>query len=653
MEQPERSNDPEQRDDSGRQNNLPPTPLLARIGLLLVLSLVVLVILSLFYRAEARSVIDYSVFWDQLTKNNVEQVVIKHVQITGKFRSKPANPDHLTDKTQPATLGDLFQTEIPVVEDRRLLDELQKHNVIIGAKLPEKGLLTEALVYMLPAFLLIGFMIYMMRRSSDPMGSGMLGGFIRSPAKRFRPSDQRTTFDDVAGMEHAKAELTEVVEFLKDPAKFQRLGAQIPKGVLLNGPPGTGKTLLARACAGEAGVPFFSINGSEFIQMFVGVGASRVRDLFRTAKEAAPAIIFIDEIDAVGRVRGAGLGGGHDEREQTLNQILSEMDGFQATEAVIVIAATNRPDVLDPALLRPGRFDRHVTVDRPTKKGREAILGVHSRKIPLAPDVQLDKVAAGTIGFAGADLKNLVNEAALNATREGKSAVDMADFEAAQDKIIMGVKREEVLTFHERRMTAYHEAGHALLAWLLPDVDPVHKVTIVPRGRSLGVTHFLPQDERMSIGERKLKAQLIVYLGGRAAEKLTFDEFTAGAEDDLRRATAIARRMIAYWGMSDVIGPAAFRQGEEHPFLGKEIHEQRQFSEETAHVIDQEIQRFLTEAQTSATRMLEENRDKLTTLANALLEQELLDSEEIAKVIGPAVPRSSLADPSKEQDAVS
>ncbi|REJ74104.1 MAG: ATP-dependent zinc metalloprotease FtsH, partial [Planctomycetota bacterium] len=476
--------------------------------------------------------------------------------------------------------------------------------------------------------------------SADPFSSGMFGNFVRSPAKRFRPTENRTSFDDVAGMEHAKRELQEVVEFLKDPAKFQRLGAQIPKGVLLNGAPGTGKTLMARATAGEADVPFYSINGSEFIQMFVGVGASRVRDMFRTAKENAPSILFIDEIDAVGRVRGAGLGGGHDEREQTLNQILSEMDGFQQSEAVIVIAATNRPDVLDPALLRPGRFDRHVSVDLPTREGRLGILKVHSRKVPLADDVNLEEVAAGTIGLAGADLRNLVNEAALNATREGRDAVTREDFDVARDRVLMGAKREEVLSPHEKQMTAYHEAGHALLAWLLPDVDSVHKVTIIPRGRALGVTQLLPEEERYSIGEKRLHSELVVMLGGRAADKLVFDEYSAGAEDDLKRATGLARRMVGHWGMSEVIGPAAFRNSEDHPFLGKEIHESRQFSEETAHLIDQEIQRFLNAAHERATEILNTHRDKLDRIAQGLLENEMLGKDELTELIGPATERS-------------
>jgi cell division protease FtsH len=435
-------------------------------------------------------------------------------------------------------------------------------------------------------------------------------------------------------MSHAKQELTEVVEFLKNPAKFQRLGAQIPKGVLLMGPPGTGKTLLARATAGEAGVPFYSISGSEFIQMFVGVGASRVRDLFRTAKETAPSILFIDEIDAVGRYRGTGIGGGHDEREQTLNQILSEMDGFQQNDAVIVIAATNRPDVLDPALLRPGRFDRHVTIDRPTKAGRLGILKVHSRKVPLADDVDLEKIAASAIGFSGADLRNLVNEAALLATRESKPAVDMEDFEKARDKVLMGPRREEVLNEHEREMTSYHESGHALLAWLFPDVDMVHKVTIIPRGRALGVTQLLPEEDRYNIGERRLHSQLAFMLGGRAAEKLVFDEYSAGAEDDLKKATYLARRMVAHWGMSDVIGPVSFPQGEEHPFLGKEMHEQRQYSEETARIIDQEVQKILNKASDYATQTLTEHREELDLLATTLLERETLSSDELTELLG-------------------
>jgi len=429
----------------------------------------------------------------------------------------------------------------------------------------------------LPLVLFVGLFM-LMRRNADPLGGGgMFGNFTRSPARRFQPRDGQTTFDDVAAMVQAKAELQEVVEFLKNPDRFRKLGAEIPKGVLLQGPPGTGKTLLSRATAGEAGVPFYSINGSEFIQMFVGVGASRVRDLFRTARENSPCILFIDEIDAVGRVRGAGLGGGHDEREQTLNQILSEMDGFDQNEAVIVLAATNRPDVLD----------RHITIDRPAREGRLAILKVHCRRVPLSDDVDLASAAATSVGFSGAGLKNLVNEAALAAARAGRDLVHQEDFDYAHDRTLMGPKREEVLNESERRMTAYHEAGHAIVAWMLPDVDPVHKVTIIPRGQALGLTQLLPEDEQFHFGERKLHAQLQLLLGGRAAEKLVYNEYGAGGEDDLLKATRLARRMVGHWGMSDTVGPVAFRFGEDHPFLGKEFHEQREFSEETAHVIDQ------------------------------------------------------------------
>ncbi len=577
--------------------------------------------------------VPYSLFWKQLEAGNVVEVRFHGQVLTGKWSEIP-----LESETGDKKLTDTFNTYIPrpAFENPKLDELLHKKNVNVDARESDPGL-GQMIIWMLPVILLISFFIYTMRRTADPMGTGMLGGFTRSPAKRFRPTEQRTTFDDVAAMEQAKSELLEVVEFLKNPEDFQRLGAQIPKGVLLMGPPGTGKTLLARATAGEAEVPFFSINGSEFIQMFVGVGASRVRDLFHTAKDNSPCILFIDEIDAVGRVRGAGLGGGHDEREQTLNQILSEMDGFQQNEAVIVLAATNRPDVLDPALLRPGRFDRHVTIDRPTKEGRVGILKVHCRKVPLADKIGLDKIASSTIGFSGADLRNLVNEAALNATRSGKDAVDEEDFEMARDRVLMGPKREEVLNEHEKKMTAYHEAGHALLAWLLPDVDPVHKVTIIPRGRALGVTQLLPDEERYHIGERRLHAQLVMMLGGRAAEKVVFDEYSAGAEDDLKRATQLTRKMVGHWGMSDAIGPVAFRHGEDHPFLGKEIHEQREYSEETAHIIDQEVQRFLTNASDRAFKVLSDHRDQLDRLAQTLLDKETLGKEALTEIIGEPV----------------
>jgi len=584
--------------------------------------------------ANTGSRVSYTFLWNEVEKRNVAKAEFHGEIVTGEFRQAPADP---RGKGQ---LQDQFNAVLPVRDDETLLKFMRENGVEVTAEPQQVGFATQFLAFVAASVVTLGVIWFLLRRSSDPMSSGMVGNFIRSPAKRFRPSDHQTTFDDVAAMEQAKAELQEIVEFLKNPAKFQRLGAQIPKGVLLMGPPGTGKTLLARAVAGEAGVPFFSINGSEFIQMFVGVGASRVRDMFRTAKENAPCLLFIDEIDAVGRIRGAGLGGGHDEREQTLNQILSEMDGFQQTEAVIVIAATNRPDVLDPALLRPGRFDRHVTVDRPNRAGRAAILKVHSRKVPLADDVDLEKVAAGSIGFSGAELKNLVNEAALNAARAGRDTVTAEDFEASRDKVLMGPRREEVLSAHEREMTAYHEAGHALLAWLSPDVDPLHKVTIIPRGRALGVTQLLPNEERYNVGERRLHSQLAFMLGGRAAEKLVFNEYSAGAEDDLKRATQTARRMISRWGMSDVIGPVAFRDSESHPFLGKEFHEQREYSEETARQIDSEVQRFLQQADHKAMQTLRDHRDQLDRLARALLETESLELPEIIAILGEPVPRS-------------
>ena len=501
---------------------------------------------------------------------------------------------------------------------------------------------TQAIISMI-AFIglplaILFFLFMMIRRSrSDMMGGGFLSGFSKSPAKRFEANEKMVTFEDVAGLEGVKADLQEIVDFLKTPEKFQRLGGRVPKGVLLNGPPGTGKTLLARAVAGEAEVPFFSVNGSEFIQMFVGVGASRVRDLFKTAKDQSPAIIFIDEIDAVGRQRGAGMGGGHDEREQTLNQILGEMDGFSPSQAVIVIAATNRPDVLDPALLRPGRFDRHVTVGRPTLKGREAIFKVHVRDVPLADDVDLHRLAAGTIGLTGADIQNMVNEAALWAARQDKKVVDMDDFDTARDKILMGAKREEVLKGEEKEKTAYHEAGHTLTAWHLDGANIVHKVTVIPRGRALGVTQYVPNEDRLSISKKELEHQLIVLLGGRAAEKIVYNETCVGAENDLERATSIARKMVTHWGMSPKVGPVSYKTSDEDPFMGREIQRTRQFSEHTQELIDEEVGRILLEADQKAEQLLREHRSELETVTKALVEKEELSEKEITDLIGPSI----------------
>lgn len=647
----------------GEQRQMRPAPV-SRWMLFLLLGGLVMLMLWMQRREETLGNVSYDFFLTQLAQDNIKSVRFTEEMIYGEWRKPPRRPaenedaqktdgkktdeKQAEDKKEPKDeIADTsrypakFNVILLPIEDRELRKELTDRNVKITAEKPPWGLQFFGMV-VVPLLIMVAIIWMIMRRSTDPMGQGgMLGGFIKSPAKRFLPTEQPTTFDDVANMDNAKAELQEVVEFLKNPAKFQRLGAQIPKGILLMGSPGTGKTLLARATAGEAGVPFFSINGSEFIQMFVGVGASRVRDMFTTAKENAPCLLFIDEIDAVGRIRGAGVGGGHDEREQTLNQILSEMDGFTPSETVIVLAATNRPDVLDPALLRPGRFDRHVTIDRPSKKGRLGVLKVHLRKVPVSDDIDLEAIAAGTIGFSGADLRNLVNESALHATREGKDCVDQEDFEYAQDKVLLGPRREEVFNEHEREMTAYHEAGHALLAWLLPDVDKLHKVTIIPRGRSLGVTQFLPDEERFHVGEKRLHSQLSTMLGGRAAEKLVFDEYSAGAEDDLKRATEIARRMAGHWGMSDAIGPVSFRHAEHHPFLGKEIADhQREFSDETARIIDQEVQRFLMEAGERATKLLTEHREDLDKIAQGLLEHESLSAEELSEIIGAAVART-------------
>ena len=505
------------------------------------LLLILMLSLTFFYfvaNGAAPKLVTYDFFRKQLKANNIAQVEFSDHEVIGKFKELPDVKAEKAEKAEkadakPGSAGALdFRVVLPPLVGDDLDKELLAKDVKYEAARPTDSTAMVLVVYMVVTVLLVASVWMMFRRARDQfMGGGILSGFAKSPAKRYETNNKPITFADVAGLEGVKNDLQEVVEFLKNPAKFQRLGGRVPKGVLLMGPPGTGKTLLARAVAGEAGVPFFSISGSEFIQMFVGVGASRVRDMFKTAKEASPAILFVDEIDAVGRIRGAGLGGGHDEREQTLNQILSEMDGFSQTESVIVLAATNRPDVLDPALLRPGRFDRHITVDRPTQKGRVAIFKVHVRDIPLADDVDLDRLAAGTVGLTGADIRNLVNEAALWATRQGKDKVDMDDFEHARDKVLMGAKREEVLTGKEKQLTAYHEAGHALLAWLIPGADRVHKVTIIPRGRSLGVTQLLPEEDRLNINENDLHARLVFILGGRAAEKLIFDQYSGTARE--------------------------------------------------------------------------------------------------------------------------
>jgi cell division protease FtsH len=625
---------------SGAPNSDPDKPALkprfniSNLGLLVIL----LVVIGFFvFNANGPHLdrLNYSEFYKQVEDGKILAVEFRDSRIVGKRKDKHVGET----KAELEKSKDDFYVDLPPLGDTNpLMTFLLAHVPTVNSQAQSNNEMFLVLIWaVLPLLVLLGIWLMLRRARDQFMGGGILGGFTKSPAKRYETSKRPITFADVAGLEGVKHDLEEIVDFLKSPEKFQRLGGHVPKGVLLMGPPGTGKTLLARAVAGEAGVPFFSISGSEFIQMFVGVGASRVRDMFKTAKEASPSILFIDEIDAVGRIRGAGLGGGHDEREQTLNQILSEMDGFSQTESVIVLAATNRPDVLDPALLRPGRFDRHVTVDRPNHKARAEIFKVHVRNVPLADDVDLERLSSGTVGLTGADIRNLVNEAALWATRQEKDKVDMDDFEHARDKVLMGPKREEVLTGKAKELTAYHESGHALLAWIVPGADPVLKVTIIPRGRALGVTQLLPEEDRMNIGESELHAALIFILGGRAAEKLIFNEYSAGAENDLVQATKLARRMVTAWGMSERLGPVAYRTSEEHPFLGKEIHEQREFSEDTARVIDEEVARILHGAAEKASELLSEHHGDLEALARALEEREVLDEKEIAEILGPSV----------------
>ena len=612
---------------------------------LLVFAVIAALILLLFVaRGNSVDKVKLSKFYEELERDNVESVTIGDEVVLGKFVVAPiADPDAtVAEGDEPERMGETFAVNRPVGDEYAI--ELEKRLVAAGVKeityaSPDRTAQVISLIAMIGLPLLIlAFLFMMFRRTrSEMMGGGFLSGFGKSPAKKFEASEKMVTFDDVAGLQGVKADLQEIVEFLKTPDKFQKLGGQVPKGVLLNGPPGTGKTLLARAIAGEAGAPFYSVNGSEFIQMFVGVGASRVRDLFRTAKENSPAIIFIDEIDAVGRQRGAGLGGGHDEREQTLNQILGEMDGFSGSHAVIVVAATNRPDVLDPALLRPGRFDRHITVGRPTMKGREQIFRVHIRDVPLADDVDLHRLAAGTVGLTGADIRNMVNEAALWAARQDKKVVSMIDFDYARDKILMGAKREEVIQESEKEKTAYHEAGHTLAAWHLDGANTVHKVTIIPRGRALGVTQTVPKEDRLSVSKRELEHELVVFMAGRAAEKIIYSETTAGAENDLERSTSIARRMVTAWGMSPKIGPVSYKTSNEDPFLGREIHQSRQFSEHTQELIDEEVGRILHEADQKAEQLLREHRSELEAITRALLEHEELTESDLTELIGPSI----------------
>jgi cell division protease FtsH len=586
------------------------------MALWVVILLMILLLVTMLRQSQtAPAEVPFSKFMSQVEAGEVASVTIEEGRIEGRLGS-----------------GEPFTTYAPAVTDK-LLESLESKHVEITARPPrESPLWQQILIMWVPFLLLIGLWIFFMRQVQS--GGGKAMSFGKSRARLLTENQHRVTFEDVAGVEESKVELEEIIEFLREPKKFTRLGGRIPKGVLLIGPPGTGKTLLARAVAGEAGVPFFSISGSDFVEMFVGVGASRVRDLFLQGKKNAPCIIFIDEIDAVGRHRGAGLGGGHDEREQTLNQLLVEMDGFESNEGVILIAATNRPDVLDPALLRPGRFDRRVVVPRPDLRGRIAILKVHTKRVSLADDVDLEIIARGTPGFVGADLQNLVNESALLAARRDANEVHRIDFEAAKDKVILGTERKSlIMTDEDKRVTAYHEAGHALVALLSEHSDPVHKVTIIPRGMALGVTLTMPVEDRYGLSKDQIVAQIRHAMGGRAAEDLVFDQFTTGASNDLKQATELARRMICSYGMSDRIGPVSFADDDHDVFLGRDFVQRKDYSERKAQEIDEEVHEILTAMYDAARSLLSEHRDVLDRISEALLERETLDTGELALLL--------------------
>ncbi len=584
--------------------------------------------------------VSYTAFKAQVEADNVRKAVLTEGEVVATLFRKVSVPGTPPRKT------DTVRTELPPMDDPGLLPLLESKQVEVEVRRREgTSFGWTLLANTLPWLLLLGFWVWTIRRAQNPK-MGPFGSFGQVKAREYDASVPQVTFADVAGLENPKRELLEIVDFLGDPDKYQRLGGKVPKGVLLMGPPGTGKTLLARAVAGEAGVPFFSTSASEFIEMFVGVGAARVRDLFLKAREKGPSIVFIDEIDAVGRSRGAGLGGGHDEREQTLNQLLGEMDGFEGHERVIVVAATNRPDVLDPALLRPGRFDRHVVIDLPNLEEREAILGVHTRDLPLAGDVDLRTIARSSPGMSGADLENLCNEAALFAAREGAEQVTMAHFELAKDKILMGVERPPLTDERERRITAYHEAGHTLVARLTPGMDPIHKVTIIPRGHALGVTQIMPEADRHYYPKRYLMGKLVVNMGGRAAELVVFDDLSTGAQNDLKQSTDLAEKMVCQWGMSDKVGPVTFSRGEEHVFLGKKLAQEKTYSEDMAWIIDQEIETIVRECEQRALDLIRRHRDGLDRLATALLEREELTGDEIDQVLFPGAEPRADAPPS-------
>jgi cell division protease FtsH len=608
------------------------SPFYKNLALWLIISLMMILLFNLFNQPRStQEKVIFSDFLAALERGEVKEVTIQGQNISGRYVNRKE-----------------FRTFAPSYPD--LIKALRDKDVRISAKPEEESpWYMTMLISWFPMILLIGFWIFFMRQMQA--GGTKAMSFGKARAKLLTEKQQKVTFIDVAGIDESKEELQEIIEFLRDPKKFTRLGGRIPKGVLLVGAPGTGKTLLARAIAGEANVPFFSMSGSDFVEMFVGVGASRVRDLFIQGKKHAPCIIFIDEIDAVGRHRGAGLGGGHDEREQTLNQLLVEMDGFESNEGVIIVAATNRPDVLDPALIRPGRFDRQVVVPRPDVKGREEILKVHTRKTPLADNVNLSVLSRGTPGFTGADLENLVNEAALLAARREKNKVEMADFEASKDKVLMGVERRTmIISEEEKRLTAYHEAGHTLVAKFLPGADPIHKVTIIPRGRALGITQQLPAEDKHTLSKEYILNKIAIFLGGRAAEELVLQTQTTGAGNDLEMATEWARKMVCDYGMSDKIGPLTFGKREEHIFLGREIAQHKDFSEQTAVDIDSEIKRIVLENYDRAKDIIRQQLEGLHRLASALLEKEVLAGEEVDEVLGlkPPIPGIAPRDLDKE-----
>jgi cell division protease FtsH len=635
------------------ENPTPPQrPRISPIWWVILIALFIWNVWTLLPQQQQEISVPYTAFVNQIKSGNVKDVQIDGSQISGDFKSGlPASdlvpPDQLatplptsqpnsaTQATSTPELYTAFTTTFPdTVGDSSLIPLLEANNVVINVKAPSNPLILDLLINGLPFILLIAAMVWMGRQTLKSQSGAF--NFGRSKARQYNEERPEVTFNDVAGADEAKEELSEVVEFLRNPQKYHDVGARIPRGVLLVGPPGTGKTLLARAIAGEAEVPFFTISASEFVEMFVGVGASRVRDLFEKAKVTAPSIVFIDELDAVGRRRGAGLGAVNDEREQTLNQLLVEMDGFDDRHEVILIAATNRPDVLDPALLRPGRFDREVTVGLPDRKGREGILKIHSRGLRLAPDVSLGLMSRSTTGFSGADLANLCNEAALIAARAGHDQVNMQDFEEALDRIILGAARSTILSDHDRQVVAYHEAGHALAAWLLPNADPVHKVTIIPHGRALGVTEQVPGEDQFNYSRQYLLSRIAVMLGGRTAEELAIGDITTGAENDLVEATRLARRMVTRWGMGE-LGLMAIASDEEQPFLGYELTQGHDYSEETGARIDRDIQQLLDERHQMVKQLLTESRDKLDQLVDSLLHEETVDQDELTRILGARV----------------